>query len=1325
MRKFLAIVGLLAAAALTLLPRPGAADDITEVRVVLPHDYLPLSGSSVTGEPGGMLPDIWRLWSRKTGVPVTLTLRKFSDTLSDIRHNRADVHGSLFRNEARESWLEFSRPLHEVSTSIYYLRDRENVESMASFRGARAGVIKATHQENALLNSSFGLKVVPFHEPADMLAALARGDIDLLVHEDLAMTALLDRTGIRGNIVKLPGEVMRNTISAAWISKRADLRKLVDWGFSLISRDELAEIERRWITSPDVQFFKPIGTSLPFTTAEKDWLERNKVIRVGVQTNWPPMSSVENGGNAPEGMSIELLKLMNERLGGAMTFVPDTWPNLLEAVEEKRLDAVIDINPTRSRMGRFSFTEPYLVIPHVIMARDGNIGAIASLSGKTLAIEKGYSTVEFIRQNYPDIRILELPDTVEALTAVATGDADAWIGNRSVATYLADIHGGDLRNLHFAGNVDGRSSTLAIGVREDWGIFRNILNKAIIGITPAQRAFITDPWLAEKYTGQIDLSAAEQRWLSRYRNEEIRVLLEEWPPFSHEVNGRPSGMAVDYLKQAFNTLGLEATFVKYSWTEALQGITDLEKVDVVPALAPSPERAEVVALTRPYLRFPIVIFTRDDGEILTGLDDLGGKDVAVEQDFIMEARLSMDYPEIRLVRFDTTLKAIEAVSLGQADAYVGNLAAGSFYIQNDGFSNLKVAAPTSYTDGEQAMGVRRDWPELASMLDKALAQMTDEQHTRIRSSALAVRYETGIDMRKILTYALPAVGVIAIIILVIVFANRKLHYEVRERRRVQEELAERESWFKSLLESAPDATVIVNPEGSIVQVNRQAEILFGVNRHQLIGEKIERLVPERIRPKHVGYRHGFVTASAPREMGANMKLTAQRWDGSEFPVEISLSPIETKNGTLIAASVRDVTERRAAERVLHEKDLQLTAALENMSGGILMIDRDQHVRVFNKKFVEMYALPDVTPGMPLRELVELRATRGEYGPGDRDKLVEERLAGYRDGSIAKIEDHTIHGTVIEGFRQPTSDGGMVCIFNDISIRKKAEESLATQTRKLQELSTKLSRYLSPQIYEAIFAGASDAVVRTERKKLTVFFSDIKSFTATTEEMEPEDMTFLLNDYLTKMTEIALEYGGTIDKYIGDAIMVFFGDPETEGVKKDALKAVRMAVAMQRRMVDLRAKWADMGYRHPFHIRCGINTGYCNVGNFGSDQRIDYTIIGGQVNLAARLESICEPDGITIAHETYSHVRDEFDAEPMEPIQVKGIRDPVEPYSISGIFEDWDETERYIRRDDIRGLRIWVDLMRMTEEQRLASLSELEEVMDILKLRKADKADFPD
>jgi adenylate cyclase len=223
--------------------------------------------------------------------------------------------------------------------------------------------------------------------------------------------------------------------------------------------------------------------------------------------------------------------------------------------------------------------------------------------------------------------------------------------------------------------------------------------------------------------------------------------------------------------------------------------------------------------------------------------------------------------------------------------------------------------------------------------------------------------------------------------------------------------------------------------------------------------------------------------------------------------------------------------------------------------------------------------------------------------------------------------------------------------------------LAEANNFLASVSLKIAKYLSPQVYKSIFSGQKDVTINTERKKLTVFFSDIKGFTATTERLQPEDLTSLLNDYLTEMSNIALQHGGTLDKFIGDAILVFFGDPETKGVAEDARSCLRMAMAMQARLTELEDVWRRRGMEEPFRVRMGINTGYCNVGNFGSEDRMDYTIIGAEANLAARLQSIAEPGSIVLSYETYVLVRDMVDAEKLAPIEMKGISRTVVPYTV--------------------------------------------------------------
>jgi adenylate/guanylate cyclase len=277
---------------------------------------------------------------------------------------------------------------------------------------------------------------------------------------------------------------------------------------------------------------------------------------------------------------------------------------------------------------------------------------------------------------------------------------------------------------------------------------------------------------------------------------------------------------------------------------------------------------------------------------------------------------------------------------------------------------------------------------------------------------------------------------------------------------------------------------------------------------------------------------------------------------------------------------------------------------------------------------------------------------------------------------------------------------------------KLAQTLDEKRTMLEGLSSKLAKYLSPQIYQSIFSGEQDASLTTQRKKLTVFFSDIKNFTQTTEDMQPEDLTYLLNSYFTEMSGIALRHGATIDKFIGDAMLMFFGDPQTLGVKKDARACLRMAIEMQQRMDDLKKIWRDKGFEHPFEMRVGINTGFCNVGNFGSEDRMDYTIIGGEVNLAARLEANADPGGILMSYETYALVKDLVDAEAREPIQVKGIRREVKPYAVKGIL-DGDKRKLHVIRHGCAGFDLFMNLDKLAAEDRRKARQALSAALDRL------------
>jgi len=228
---------------------------------------------------------------------------------------------------------------------------------------------------------------------------------------------------------------------------------------------------------------------------------------------------------------------------------------------------------------------------------------------------------------------------------------------------------------------------------------------------------------------------------------------------------------------------------------------------------------------------------------------------------------------------------------------------------------------------------------------------------------------------------------------------------------------------------------------------------------------------------------------------------------------------------------------------------------------------------------------------------------------------------------------------------------MVRVNTHLQLRRSKQE-LQSKNTQLQSLADKLSKYLSPDVYQSIFTGDKDVKLETERKPLTVFFSDIVQFTQQSERMEQNDLTVWLNRYLNRMAEITAKYEGTLDKFIGDAIMVFFGDPKSSGVEADARQCVRMA-----REMLAEAKKLDV------NLRIGIHSGDCMVGNFGSESRMNYSIIGKTVNLASRLESNADQNRILISDVTHDLIKAEIACEVRGGIRVKGIDREIMTYYV--------------------------------------------------------------
>lgn len=403
-------------------------------------------------------------------------------------------------------------------------------------------------------------------------------------------------------------------------------------------------------------------------------------------------------------------------------------------------------------------------------------------------------------------------------------------------------------------------------------------------------------------------------------------------------------------------------------------------------------------------------------------------------------------------------------------------------------------------------------------------------------------------------------------------------------------------------------------------------------------------------------------------------------------------------------------------REVAEARQRLIDAIESISEGFALYDAEDRLALSNSRYRELLYSDlaiELTPGTAFEYIIRRSAERGYIrdAEGRLEEWVAERLSRHRNPGEPWLQRRGDGRWIMISERRITG-GGTVAVYSDITELKQREENLAEKSAALEALSSKLAKYLAPQVYNSIFTGRQDVRIASQRKKLTICFSDIAGFTETTDKMESEVLTQLLNHYLTEMSKIASDHGATIDKYVGDAILMFFGDPETRGVKEDAFACVQMALAMQKRMSELAEIWRDIGIETPLRCRIGIHTDYCTVGNFGSEDRMDYTIIGGAVNLASRLEQEAQPGTVLISYETFAQVKDMIDCDELGHIHVKGIAYPVATYRVIDLKANLVDAHRSVRTE-LPHLRLEAEPELMSADERDQAATALRDVLDQL------------
>ena len=781
---------------------------------------------------------------------------------------------------------------------------------------------------------------------------------------------------------------------------------------------------------------------LELTAEEKAFLRSHPKITLGVMEAWPPMDFVDQSGR-PSGIGADYAKYLEETLGIKLELVPGPFQENLEATKAKKLDALMDVTPKPEREEFLNFTRAYLDIPHVIVAReDGPYYATESdLDGKTLALEEGFYSVKYFRDKYPKVKIKEFGTTSLALDAVSRGRADAYAGNRAVAVWLMEQE--VINNLQVQGRLNKSGSILTIGVRKDWPELASIFDKALATMPMEDVRTIRRRWagFSEEETGDRRpvLTETDKEWLSAHKELRLGVSLD-WPPFEFtDDQGNYVGITSEYVNWLNQTLGIKMNpLTGLSWSEVLQAVQRGD-IDLIPAIVKTKEREEHLIFTRPYLKVPLVVITRNDADYLESLDKLAGKKVAVIRGFLTRTILENKHPDIVFIELNTPEDALRAVADGDAYATISNVAVLDYHSRSLGLDNLKVAAPTPYAL-DLSFAVRKDMPELGYILDKALASISEKDKAVFHERWANIRIKRQVDWMMVVRLVVSVILIAAIIMAVIMRWNRILKREVAERTVAEQKI-------QAMSAAIHDALIMIDSKSTILFWNQAAENIFGYTAEEALGKHMHGLfAPEEYREAAAKGLREFARTGQGPAIGSLLEYQALRRDGSAFPAEIAISAFQVDEVWFAVGMVRDITERKQIEEQIKAAREELLLIFDNSQVGIMFMQGDCELARVNRSLADIlgYDSPRELIGFNMSRLhlseqsfLSFKASNHEVLLQGRQSRIEYQLRR-KDGSAVWC---SMSGNAVDTANPPDLNKGVIWVIDDITDRKRAEDAL--------------------------------------------------------------------------------------------------------------------------------------------------------------------------------------------------------------------------------------------------------------------------------------------
>ena len=534
-----------------------------------------------------------------------------------------------------------------------------------------------------------------------------------------------------------------------------------------------------WLTAFQAVASPPVEP----TPAEQAWLAERHPVRVRIGDH-PPWEI-----NRPEatGMAVDYLRIIGTLFDIDFRFIPaeDSWVEGFEdmAAAHRKYDLLPAAKRTKARLATLAMSQDYLTSPWTIFTRQDTHGihGLEDLHGRTVAVERGYVMHDLLETQYPAILLSVQDSTRDALLAVSTGQADAYVGNLLVTDYLMQAHG--LVNLKMAGPTPFGEHKQAMVTRQEWAPLIALIDKGLDAIPAEQHIAIRQRWLTSVADGRVQTPLKLSETERAYLDDTVfrRALAATWRPFDFaDTDGAPTGVAEDYWALIRDKLGLHEHHGERQPFGAILAAMRRGDVDLYAATTRTADRAEYALFSDSYERYPIAIAGVARAGLFAGTASLMGRRVAVGRDYSAYHLLKARVPEIDFVLVDDTRAALEAVADGRAAAAIDILPV--LHQQIEGFppGRVKLVGVTDVEFPLQVMVSRRQ-AALLPLINQAIAAITPEERAAIHNKWLLRQVVTAPDYRLLWQVLMMAVLILATIL----FWNQRLRREVGRRKQAE------------------------------------------------------------------------------------------------------------------------------------------------------------------------------------------------------------------------------------------------------------------------------------------------------------------------------------------------------------------------------------------------------------------------------------------------------------------------------------------------------------------------------------------------------------